>query len=304
VTEVNRYAMSTAISAAGPPSIRELLHIVPTFVAPARTWAEKVTLLTRSIPDDSQPLLEVILSRLPDPIFTQVANSAYKSRSSLLERIVQLESGSPAHLASNFFNAKPTLPHGQKPSFLFHELLATAKQLFPTSSNDIVQEMAKMKLLATLPPSTQSLIALLPKTTSIADILSTLDNSVCEPLTPNLAAAAQWQEPGTLEDGGLSNLHERIRLLEIQPVNVSSGDTTTVMDSLIARISALEARAKRPYQPPPSTHWTTRQQGSHQQFVARNASNPSTFCYYHQKFGSQARQCREPCSWSLHSKNG
>jgi hypothetical protein len=51
-------------------SLRDLLHIVPAFSAPALSWSQKVTLLTKAMADDDEPLLDVIKSKLPEPLFT------------------------------------------------------------------------------------------------------------------------------------------------------------------------------------------------------------------------------------------
>ena len=33
-------------------------------------------------------------------------------------------------------------------------------------------------------------------------------------------------------------------------------------------------------------------------------SNPDTLCWYHRKFGSSARSCQSPCTWSSQPGNG
>lgn len=251
-------------------SKKDLLQIVPAYYAPARVWADKVLLLTSDICPTSAALVDVVKSRLPDALFTQVATANFPSIKDLLDRVVRLEQGPSSVAAQQFFGEKLTLPAGQKVSAVYHSLLPVAAQLFPGVATDVVETVARMKFLSSLPPSTQAMVALAAKSTPFEEVLTTLDGVAHMEVSAAKIASVEAATPPT-EHGVLQRLEERLEALELNVVRQAGNSS---------RFHQMYPRD---------------QQGKH--------SNQQQLCFFHAKFGAKARNCRPPCSWQREAKN-
>lgn len=262
-------AASAVLRSTEMRSPTEILPLVPPYVAPANVWTQKVALLTKSIPVSCQALLDVVISRLPEPLFSQVLPGTYPDLHALLARIVQLEQGSPVSVAQAFFTT-PVLTSGKKPSMLFQEYLVSARQLLPGSSSEALMGLAKMKTLAALPPAAQAIASLTPSTTPFEEVLVALDNMVSleAPVRVSHVGAADQSSTAEAIQGTLNNVVDRLNTIE----------------ATVARVS----QSPRSYSP--------------SRVSFNNSSAPSSgFCWYHATFGEGALKCRPPCTWDKHA---
>ena len=139
----------------------------------------------------------------------------------------------------------------------------------PGLDNSFLREL----FLQRLPPNIRMVLAFTPDGTTIDKLAETADN-IMEVAAPSVAAMATPPSAG-----------------------VSPSDLTAEFGHLRSEIQRLEklmntfARNRSPSRP------NTRP--SHRSPTPPPTSNSSdTFCWYHRKFGDQARTCRSPCSWS------
>jgi hypothetical protein len=204
------------------PSMKDIQQLIPLFVAPARIWVQKVKLLTESISGDNRELLNVVHSRLPDPLFSQITAGTHQNLQQLLARIEQLEQGPSSLLALDLFGTKSSLKPGQKPSALFVELLALVKQVMPQSSTEQLTAIAKLKLMTALPPTAQALVELASKDSSFELILSSLDNlTLSEVRNVNALEANVQGNMETPPKGVLEQVLDRLNSLEDRFVSVN-----------------------------------------------------------------------------------
>ncbi len=212
-------------SASSSFSFKDLSHIVPPFSAPAFTWVEKVRLLTKHVSLESHDLLiDVVVGKLADPLFTQVRSRKPDTMEKLLNSIVQLEHGPPLQSYQRLFNEKWQSTPGQRPSALYVELLTLARQAMPSSSEDALVSLVKAKLLSVLPPSSQALMVSAPKDRDFEELLQMLD-TISAPPSPAMVAATSAENKSV----GTAIEHK--------------------LDEIVARISALETKQLRPLPP-------------------------------------------------------
>jgi hypothetical protein len=209
--------------------------------------------------DQESLLLDVVISKLPEPLFTQINARTFSSLDKLLSSIIRLEQGSSHQTHHRFFNEPFSLNPGKKPSTMFAELLSDAKQITPQLSEEVLTVMARCKFESALPPTGKTIMALASKDSSLEDILQILDDT----MTTDIAHITVSQvADNTKQDDMACNLEKKL-------------------DEIVARISKLEG---------PRPRYTD--QGYH------HVQNPSDLCWYHLKFGKLARQCRAPCRYN------
>jgi hypothetical protein len=253
---------SMAVPAA-EPTVRELLHLIPTFSSPVVLWAQKVLLLTKRVPPTSATLLDVVLSRLPDTLFKQASTQTFANINDLLAHVQQLELGALPQQASHYFSKSDGATSSRKPSERYIDFVCETRQLLSSASEELVAELAKLKLMATLCPSAQALITVAPKETPFSTTLQAID------MLPTTAFPKQADVAA-------------VRSMD------TDADTTvsdpTDFTQLVARIKQLEGMVERslPNQPLRAP-------------VQQHNSRTSDICWYHDKFGDRARRCEPPC---------
>ena len=99
----------------------------------------------------------------------------FSNLSDLLNAVVQVEHGSKAALAQRLLNQPTQLAPQQKPSQLYYELQQLAQDTLGGKAMEQVEDIAKLKLIAILPPTAQAFLSLAPKDKSWDDILSAAD---------------------------------------------------------------------------------------------------------------------------------
>lgn len=102
----------------------------------------------------------------------------------------------------------------------------------------------------------------------------------------------------SISDGTLAIAEMADKMVETTPHVVAAASTPVVsgidMSSLQEQIACLTAEIRRMKTSAPRSRSTSRSR--------RSVSSGSTICWYHRKFGPNAYQCREPCSYNA-SKN-
>ena len=106
--------------------------------------------------------------------------------------------------------------------------------------------------------------------------LKVMANKVMEVATPSVAAITstpQIDVPRTSDDSELKQMTEEVSRL------ASLVASMTLVDQTRRNRNRSVARFCRPHSPAPKV------------------SQDNPLCFYHQKFGEDARKCRHPCSW-------
>jgi hypothetical protein len=275
--------------------LRLLLQVIPNFSSPASTWVNRITLLTKHITQkDSLVVIDVVLSKLPEHLYQQLASRKFEDLDSLLQQVLYLERGSITPLTNRLINDKWELQAHQKASHLYTELLDLSKQVLTKQSPDDITNFAKMKLMSALPPMAQTLISFAPPSKSFDEILCQVDDFITQQnaskpqqccsasINPSAAAISNAQV--------VKDLTNRINGLEAKNNDPPADETVEGhLEQLLCRVQALETRQKMLDTDRPR----------------RNSvgNNDSTLCWYHQRFGREARRCLPPCRWNSFSKN-
>ena len=236
---------------------KELLDLIPPFTAPATIWVEKIKLLLPTGGIDQQLVINVIKSRLPTEIFSEISSAAFKDLASLLDKIVALEATPKAQAIACLFAPKNINSDNKKPSKIFEDHLKLVNAAFPTLSKDHATEIAWEKTSLTLDPQVKQLLLVAQGSLSHKEKLE-LANEI-------------WSLRKTSHEGEVSHVKEEAN--KIFDVKIAS---------LEASINEMKSLIRKP--------------------VDRFDSNPApptsaNLCFYHRKFGHQARRCVPPCRY-------
>ena len=131
--------------------------------------------------------------------------------------------------------------------------------------------------LQRLPPNVRMVLASTPDTTTL-DKLAEMADKIMEVATPTVAAAT---------------------MPTVAATNTPTPALTTEVEHLRAEVTRLEKLFQQLARPRSSSCSTVRQ--------FRRSPTPTTtdsLCWYHQKFGDQAKRCRSPCAWSSNGQAG
>ena len=118
-------------------------------------------------------------------------------------------------------------------------------------------------------------LASIPSSTTLEELAKIADSVVDATTTP-----------------GVSGIHQ---------VSVSDSDLASQVQRLQLDVSSLRSQFT---QPPPHSRRQSREQ--YQRPARDRTPSPrpnSQLCYYHNRFGSRARKCASPCSWSSPNTN-
>ncbi|XP_037521187.1 uncharacterized protein LOC119397976 [Rhipicephalus sanguineus] len=158
------------------------------------------------------------------------------------------------------------------------QLLRRMKQLLGDNARSVDDALLRELFLQRLPANVQMVLA----TASTMDLtgLAALADKVMEVATPAIAATT----PSTGEST------TTLRTLQ------SSSTAQSPLDALCERleriVSAAEHRRASPHR---SRHRSSSK--PRRTPTSRDASPTPGICYYHRRFGNDARHCRRPCAW-------
>ncbi len=83
-----------------------------------------------------------------------------------------------------------------------------------------------------------------------------------------------------------------VKISDATAPTISQISQPATLDSIVERLDSLEQRLSRKDASPSPSH------PSHPRYTQRPRSISPKWCYYHRKFGKQARCCESPCLFS------
>lgn len=155
----------------------------------------------------------------------------------------------------------------RKPSQLLHHMQQLLGDKAATLDNSVMKEL----FLQRIPAQVRMVLASTPDTTTLEE-LAQLADKVLEVAVPPPAVAA-------------INNHDSDMASELQRLRT---DVTNLMCAVRALPTGNRPR-RRGNSTPPRT---------------REPSPQRQLCWYHNRFGEEARKCQPPCSWDLNSRAG
>jgi hypothetical protein len=261
-------------------SMKDIIALVPPFVAPARVWAAKISMLFPG--KQPQHLMEITKTRLPAHIFERVAESKFETVKQLLDKIIQLEETPSWQAAQQLFAAPSSISDGQLPSDQFRETLRTTRIALPACPEQQARTIAWQKTLQCLPSQMQQTLLLTQPDAEPTDKLLDFVDNACRHQRSTIANT-QVAQTWSVAEETTKVLHR-----PSSSVTPSSGaDITERLDSLEAAIRALGAHSSRPFPP-----------------ERRQVSGDEPICWFHTKFGAQALKCTPPCRFHQRPAKG
>lgn len=158
------------------------------------------------------------------------------------------------------------------------QLLRRMKQLLGDNARSIDDALLRELFLQRLPANVQMVLA----TVSTMDLtgLAALADKVMEVAAPSIAATT-------------ASTAESVTTLRTLP---SSSTPHSPLDALCERLERIVSAAEhRRASPRSSRHRSSSK--SRRTPTSRHASPKPGVCYYHRRFGNDARHCRRPCAW-------
>jgi hypothetical protein len=244
-------------------ALKELLKVLPPFTAPVRTWAERIELLIGTDkPNDA--LNKAILSRLPTHLLDQLRSHTCATPKELLNKIVALEDISQPQAAKMIFSPPADIPSQQLPSAHYYEQLRIVRTAFPSIAADQISHLAWEKTMGSLPTQLRNLLLVLPESSKLETKLNMIDRA--------------WQHGGTPTESVNAS---------VTPTITAASSNTTIdkaISDLSMRLEGIEAALReRPRGNPQYPRYPPK------------GNSEETICYFHRKFGKQARNCQSPC---------
>ncbi|XP_064468640.1 uncharacterized protein LOC135381876 [Ornithodoros turicata] len=168
------------------------------------------------------------------------------------------------------------------------QLLRRMRQLLGGNSATMDDVLLRELFLQRLPQNVQMVMATAANMS--LDQLATLADAVVEVATPSIAATAAPQH-----------------LVPPTPSAAASPSGSPQLEELCHEFRALASLIAASHAPPPQTRQPYRRRRfsrsprryspSRSNSRDRDGSPTTTICWYHRKFGSEARHCQLPCSW-------
>ncbi|XP_042142665.1 uncharacterized protein LOC121833438 [Ixodes scapularis] len=169
------------------------------------------------------------------------------------------------------------------------QLLRRMTKLLGERSNNLDDVFLRELFLQRLPSNVQMVLA----TATTLDLtgLAALADAVMEVTTPSVAnVTVAPQQPTALDSGSAANsqppqanIEQLCQRLEEIVVAATRGRTPHPRESHRRRSTSRRARGE-------STSRRTRGENT-------RSPSPAGVCYYHRRFGANARHCLRPCSW-------
>jgi len=270
---------STTGSGSTPVEVSAVsLKLPPFWPADPEVWFAQVEaqFACRRITSQRSKFDQVVSSLSPefaaevrDLLLRPPADNPY---SVLKEQLIKRTALSEQHKLQQLFNGEEL--GDRKPS----QLLRRMQQLLgdrPGLDTSFLREL----FLQRLPPNVRMVLASTPDGTTI-DKLAEMADKIMEVAAPSVAAMTTPPSAG-----------------------VPPSDLTTEFGYLRSEIQRLEKLMNRFTRNRSPSRLNTRP--SRRSPTPPPTGNPSdALCWYHRKFGDQARTCRSPCSWSSNGQAG
>ena len=317
--------------------LKTLGKIIPPFFYPATDWKYKIVAACKAVDEnidltDARVIAE-ILPRLICALPTQLLKLA--PTDSLVNLLDWLDNFDKEQCSLESIMSLP-FPTGTKPSIFFNKVFLKCQSALPTgTAKKTIEAMAWAVVRKGLPSSLQTAIMLLdPQKPPDATTWKRLDEAATVgtlfPST-NLGATAvnaTWEEDHATQ---LVAAYQK----QTAPTHSQAQDTTLldrvkILERELSQLRTSASVHQRPiaptstYRDNPSMHLVSSgrcfrcnseghqarncswQQDSRYQSQRQTQWQPGTqshtthqHCYYHQRFGTQARNCTQPCSWGL-----
>jgi hypothetical protein len=249
-------------------TLKEFRKLLPSFSAPARTWIEKISLLTE-VEKPNDALNKAILTLLPPSLFDQLIFHKCSTPKELLNKISSLESFTQPQAAHKIFSSPPAISNQQLPSTYYYEQLRTVLIAFPEMDKRQASNLAWERTVICLSENTRNLLLVLPEPSDLEAKLHIVDRA--------------WQQ----QDSSARS----IIATATQPLQSSTTIEKSISE-LVDRIEGLEAAIRE------------RPQFNHKNFKSAiptlETKTDGHTCYYHRQFGRQARKCQPPCRFYAH----
>jgi hypothetical protein len=291
------------------PSLKEILAIIPVYSPPARIWAAKIKLLFQKdvIP---HALIEAVVSRLPTHLFDRLSINTYTSPLILLDKIIQIDSPSQPEASRQLLTASQNQQLSTAPSHYFHDIVRLTRLSLPDCSHEQAMRIAWEKLKINLPLQLQHTLLLLDVNSPSEKTLEKLDEMWSHDPTAGGNNATKVcpirQELPTRSEGAAAQSIPGGPSFTTAPTE-DSQKLEARMDIICSQLERLEAAVRNQSK---STHNVTRGQQFHSNHTPssrfQHNYKPSTnenidnggICWYHAKFGEQARRCTPPCQYN------
>jgi len=259
-------------------TIRELSSLIPPFTSPATMWSARISMIIRHVDAEFGLVRDVVVSKLPDKMFTKMQQRRTSNIDELLAAIVQLDRDSTLKTATQLFTRKAAITDTSKPSDLFCELIEQTKQLLPAAGDETIQEVAKAKLLTLLTNAAQVAMLTHQHTLPIEKLLEILD------ALPTHTEREEAISRITDEHTDAPSCTEQAKSLEAIALRLDRIEPQQWNDNRNGRGPHVNSKVE--HFPPSRT----------------NMNRNNAWCFYHNKFGHFARNCCQPCTYATFQK--
>lgn len=275
-------------------------HVQACLSDPAYTDQQKYLAVVRALPTEVAALIRNIIVNPPTEnkftaITSALSTTLGRPQLSYLRELDNLQ------------------PDGRRPSLL----LSHMQTLNTASGMNLPEQFLRQRHLQCMPQEIRIHLASLSDTLSLDEY-----GKVADRLHDQLAVYSNTG-PSSLVAGGGPRLHNTAayscaNVQDINAVKVQPHNSDEVLVAILSRLSDLEKKISdnvnvAPVIPPipPSVPpvLSSNPSSAAAVQVSRPANAPQVqpqppYCYYHRRFGNQARHCTSPCSWAGNGLGG
>ena len=305
------HAAAAAAAAAAQPDYLRVATAPRSHVAPPRFFEEDPVIwlvqldlfFSQAAVDDELSRFRIAATLLPGHLlrdFTDILRNPPQDRPyTILSDAIRQRFGKSVEQRLRCLLSGQQLGDRRPSQFLRHLLdLAEAE-----GSQD--SPLIRQIFLNALPPRTQPFLQCLPPGTDLATIASTADrllelpqqSDVAAP-TSGLLAAVSTSAPAAASPAapaGPFHLQDLMSQLLTGITALTTSVATLVDETRRRERSASRAPGRARHRPPRDLSAAAR---SPSPATNTSTSAGASYCWYHHKFGTNARSCQSPCSWS------